>query len=278
MELDDPAKPEFASWSSYREFERRVRHTRRFVWKPEVRAFLDTVGATLKGRDVKISDGTLLYRAQLGIDYDPVNDEDGNQIGEEPHGFDEVRMKPLSNRAKEGRVNPAGITVLYLASAEKVAVSEVRPWVGSELSVAQFEIVRDLKAVNLSVGHGLTSIGHLTFAHLLGEEKADAETKEKAVWIDIDNAFSRPVTPSDDLADYVPTQILAELFRDADYDAIIYRSQFGEKGYNIALFNPEDAEPINCAPYQVTVVDVVYKVIGNRWFLPNRRKQQRKKV
>jgi hypothetical protein len=243
MELDDPAKPEFASWRSYREFARRVRHTRRFVWEPEVRAFLDTVSATLKGRDVKISDGTLLYRAQLGIDYDPVTDEDGNQIGEEPHGFGSVRMKPLSNRAKEGRVNPAGINVLYLASAEKVAVSEVRPWVGSELSVAQFEIVRDLKAVDLSIGHGLTSFGHLRIAHLLGEEKPDVETKEKAVWIDIDNAFSRPVTPSDDLADCVPTQILAELFRNTDYDAIIYRSQFGEKGYNIALFKAEDAEP-----------------------------------
>jgi len=94
----------------------------------------------------------------------------------------------------------------------------------------------------------------------------DAKQKEKGVWIDIDNAFSRPVTLSDDSADYVPTQILAELFKNAGYDAIIYRSQFGEKGYNIALFNVEDAEVINCAPYQVRGIEVTFEQIGNMWF------------
>ena len=254
MELDDPTKPEFASWRSYHEFERGVRRRRRYVWDKKTQAFLDTVRATLKARAVKISDRTILYRAQRGIDYDPVQDDSGEEIAEEPHGFGRMRMKPLSNRAKEGRINAAGIPVLYLASSEVVAISEVRPWVGSEVSVAQFEVLRDLKAANLSLGHGQTAIDHLKFAHLLGEEEASAEEKEKAVWIDIDNAFSRPVTLSDDAADYVPTQILAELFREIGYDAIIYRSSFGEKGYNIALFSIADAEPINCLPIRLEQV------------------------
>ena len=266
MRLDNPEKPEFASWRSYQNFAWRVRHARRYVWQDEDRAFLDTVLATLKNRDVKIEGGTILYRAQPGIEYVKVFDEDHNERGEEPVGFGSERMKPLANRATEGRVNPAGIPVLYLASHEQTAISEVRPWIGSELSVAQFKVLRDLKAVNLSLGHGQVSIGHLKFAHLLGEEAPDAETKQKAVWIDIDNAFSTPVTISDDAADYVPTQILSELFQDAGYDAIIYRSQFGEKGYNVALFNVEDADPVNCAPYEVKVIKVNAEEIGNRWF------------
>lgn len=277
MDLDDPKKPEFASWRSYQEFARRVRHKRRYVWEKEVRAFLDTVLATLKDRDVKISEGTILYRAQRGVQYDTVVDEDGNEIGEEPHGFGPERMKPPANRAKEGRANPAGIPVLYLASSEQTAISEVRPWIGSEISVAQFKILRDLRAVNLSLGHGQMSICHLTFAHLLGEKAPNPEEKEKAVWIDIDSAFSRPVTLSDDAANYVPTQILAELFRDAGYDAIVYRSQFGEKGYNIALFDVEDAKSINGAPYQVTGIEVKYEEIGNRWFSKRHLDSKKKK-
>jgi hypothetical protein len=277
MNLDDPTRPEFASWRSYQEFARRVRHTRRYVWDRQVKAFLDTVLATLKDRDVKIQKDSVLYRAQRDIQYDSVVTDDGDEIGQEPRGFGAERMKPKANRATEGRINPAGIPVLYLASTEQTAISEVRPWVGSEISVAQFKLIRDVKAVNLSLGHGQTPIGHLTFEQLLGDKPMDAEAKEKAVWIDVDNAFSRPVTLADDTADYVPTQVLAELFKNAGYDGIIYRSQFGEKGYNVALFNIEDAEAINCAPYQVSSIEVKYKEIGNRWFSTKDLRSDKKK-
>ena len=99
--------------------------------------------------------------------------------------------------------------------------------------------------------------------------------KEKAVWISIDNAFSQPVTWSDDMADYIPTQILAEVFRNAGYDAVGYKSQFGEKGLNIVLFNPDDADVINCAPYQVTGLEVSFKEIGNRWYRAEKPKASR---
>ena len=61
-------------------------------------------------------------------------------------------------------------------------------------------------------------------------------------------------------------QILAELFADAGYDAIVYKSQFGEKGYNIVLFNPDHSDVINCAPYQVTGFEVSFQQMGNGWF------------
>lgn len=264
--IDDPTKPEFASWRSYQEFAKRVRHSRRYVFEKEVQAFLDTVLATRKDRDVKISSGQILYRAQQGVEWRPALDENDEEVGEHPCGFGPERMNPLPNRAKEGRANPAEIPILYLASTAQTAISEVRPWIGSEISLAQFKILRDLKAINLSINHGKSSFGHLTFDHFYGGPPPNAEEKSIAVWTDIDNAFSQPVTLSDDTADYVPTQILTELFRDVGYDAIIYKSQFGEKGYNIALFNLPDAEAINCAPYQVTGIDVKFEGTGNPWF------------
>ena len=93
------------------------------------------------------------------------------------------------------------------------------------------------------------------------------EAKEEAVWIDIDNAFSQPVLRSDETAEYVPTQILAELFCDEGYDGLAYRSQFGESGYNIGLFDVGAAEAVSGKPYQVSGIDVNFEEIGNGWSL-----------
>jgi len=104
----------------------------------------------------------------------------------------------------------------------------------------------------------------------MGGKPLTAEQKEKAVWIDIDNAFSTPVTLSDDRADYAPTQILAELFRQQGYDAIGYKSHFGDqeerKGYNIAIFDPTAVEIVSCAPYRVKSIKVESEQMGNPWF------------
>ncbi len=59
-----------------------------------------------------------------------------------------TRMKPIPGQASEGRANPKGIPYLYLATHRDTALAEVRPWIRSLFSVAQFKIVRDLVVVN----------------------------------------------------------------------------------------------------------------------------------
>lgn len=259
--MDDPSNREFASYRSYGEFARRVQHQSRYVWGDQVKAFIDTVLATLKDRDVVLKEGTPLYRAQLGIDYISLDENKP----EEPSGYNAARMKPRPNRSTEGRANAAGVCVLYLGTTEQNVISEVRPWVGAEISVAQFKLKRDLRTLDLTRGHGKSSLGML-LDHLVNGTPLSPEQRETAVWIDIDNAFSRPVTKTDDAAEYVPTQILAEVFRSAGYDAIGYKSQFGENGFNIVVFNPDDADVINCAPYRVKRLDVSFEEMGDRWF------------
>lgn len=267
--VDDPQIPEFASWRSYRRFEERVIWNRRHIWDQAIGAFLDTVAGTLQNRVVEIPKGAILWRAQLGIEYVTIRDSSGEEVGEEPMGFTGERMKPVAKYAREGRANSSGIPVLYLASTEQTAISEIRPWVQSEVSVAQFRATRKLNAIDLTQGDGRSSWS-LTLEQMWGREEVDAEDKARVVWDDIDSAFSKPVTPFDEGESYVPTRILAELFQEAGYDAIVYRSQFGQEGqdgYNIAVFRLEDAEILNCAPYQVERIDINFKMIGNRWFV-----------
>jgi NMD protein affecting ribosome stability and mRNA decay len=80
MDVDDPSRPEFASWNSYDSFARRVRHTRRYVWTDREEAFLATVRATIRERDVELPEGMILYRAQRGIDWQMITDEDGKSL------------------------------------------------------------------------------------------------------------------------------------------------------------------------------------------------------
>ena len=263
----DSGRPEFPSWRSYWDFQRHVRQSRRYVWDKEVHKFLDTVLQTRNSRDVQIPKGSILWRAQLGIHDASTYDEEGNEIEVRYSGLGPERMKPLVHGAREGRVNSAGITVLYLATKLQTAISEVRPWIGSEVSAAQFKVTRDLRAIDLSRGFGKSSFDYLTIPQLMDEDPVEPDKKEQAVWSAIDNAFSKPITLSEDPSEYVPTQILAELFQAEGYEALVYRSQFGENGYNIAMFNVEDAEILSCAPYEVESIEVKYKQIGNHWSL-----------
>ncbi|CAO1654921.1 RES family NAD+ phosphorylase [Parasphingorhabdus sp. NYA22] len=266
MILDEPHKPEFAAWNSYFQFSQRVRQRSRYVWGEKVDAFLDTVLATIRNRGGNLNEGTVFYRAQLGVNWQNLIDDEDNWIGEDVWAHGSSRMKPLADRAKEGRANAVGIPVLYMGSCAETAVSEIRPWIGEEVSLSQCKLLRPLKTLDLTLGHGKSSS---SFA-FLGDKPLSAEEKEKAVWIDIDNAFSRPVRLTDDQADYAPTQILAELFRSHGYDAIGYKSQFGDdgdkKGYNIAVFNPDDVEIVTGAPCEVTSIKVGFQQNGNEWF------------
>ena len=268
----DPEKPEFARWDSYQLFARYVRFQSRYVLGDEEKAFLATVLKTIRGRDVELKEGSTFFRAQLGVNWEVHKDGDGNWIGESVYGYPAARMKPLTNRAKEGRTNPVGIPVLYVGTTLETAVSEIRPWVGAEVSVARCRLLRPLKTLNLTLGHGKSSLGGPIFFHLMDGRALSAEEKENAVWVDIDNAFSEPVTHSDDRADYAPTQLLAELFRQHGYDAIGYKSHFGDDeeqqrgGFNIAIFDPSAVEIVTCAPYRVDTIKVSSSQIGNDWF------------
>ena len=154
-------------------------------------------------------------------------------------------MKPLPDKAYDGRANPKGIPCLYLATRKETALSEVRPWIGSYVSVGQFKILRDVELIDCSRGHKDSSL-HFW----LQEQEPEPAEREKAVWSDIDWAFAEPMTRSDETADYVATQILAELFKREGFEGIAYKSNFGDDGYNVALFDIDAADLINCGLYK----------------------------
>jgi len=271
MTIDNPELPEFAYYDSYDRFARRVRGESRYATDTASRAFIATVLATAPARLLTIREGQIFYRAQPGISENEWEDEDG-AMRIETSGHGPERMVPRPELVTGGRTNAAGIAYLYLATSTLTAISEIRPWIGAPVSVAQFKTKRVLQALDLSRGHGAPGFTKLTFDQLLGNDLMDAATKQEVVWTDIDNAFSRPVSRSDEGIEYVPTQVLAEAFVGAGYEAIAYRSSFGDPGYNVVLFDINDAEILNCTPYTVRKLEIEFESNGNVWFRHNRNK------
>lgn len=218
---------EFASWLSYHQFAASVAREWRFTRSIAQKAFIDAVLATAGARYDSIQLGAALWRAQEGHGY--YEEQEGVDV---PVPLATERMKPQRDRAKEGRANPKGIPYLYAASHRETAIAEVRPWIGAYVSISEFRVVRPLTIVNCT--------SQASGSPLFYFKEPGPSEREAANWKSIDEAFSRPVTPNDHLADYVPTQILAEAFRFHGLDGVAYRSSLGP-GHNIVLFDLDAA-------------------------------------
>jgi len=229
----------FKSFQSFRQFALSITTQWRYARDAERTDFLQTVLETSASRQEVIAAGTILWRAQLGHDWYPEAQGEGpDEV--QPSPLPPERMKPSGNRARENRANPKGIPYLYVATHQETAVAEVRPWIGSYVSIAQFALKREVRVVNAVSDRRLIIYG----------PEPEPEERERAVWRDIDGAFSQPVTSGDDTADYVPAQALAEFFRESGLDGIAYGSSLGP-GHNLVLFDIGAAVLKSCGLVQI---------------------------
>lgn len=253
----------FLSWNAYRRFAHEVRTRNRYILSDESKAFLEEVGRGAKEHEQLLEVGSVLWRAQLGHDW-WMHEQDGVEMGEIECPYPESRMLPEKHRASEGRVNPRGIPCFYAASDRTTALSEVRPWVGAKVSVGCFHTLRDLKIVDCS-----DLPEHERFYLSKDDDGLFRESEEpkgdEIVWEKINLAFSEPTDNDHGKADYAPTQMIAEVWRQAGYDGICYKSKLGP-GVNIALFDLEAVEIKHCEIHEVEAVAINYRKCGNGWF------------
>src|SRR6202790_3564737 len=174
----------FKSPDSYRDFDRSVRREFRYARTAQQDDFLKAVVATSHSRIRMMKTGNLLWRAQLGHGWREERQDD--ETFEVHAAYHSDRMKPLPDKASDGRANPKGIACLYLATRKETAVLELRPLIGSYVSVAQFKVFRALRLIDCSD----PEIGNLM--RIFKKGWIDEDT-DKQVWSDINRAFSEPV-------------------------------------------------------------------------------------
>ena len=130
-------------------------------------------------------------------------------------------MKPVPEYSSDGRANPYGINMLYLADHPEIAAAEVRPNKNEKITVAKFVTTRELKIMDFAKERN-------GWNHWFkNNSNTDPEAyHKKDIFLAIGEAFSAPISVRDSKKEYAPTQTLAEYFKSLGFDGISYQSQF----------------------------------------------------
>ena len=246
----------FKSWRSYHSFAFNVMRKNRYVFPKEIDNFLNTVSATSENRRFRIRKGKTFWRAQHGYTLTRIQQDSQEFEVEGPRP--QERMKPLRQSAREGRINPKGIPCLYLGSDKDTAMAKVRRWLGEYISVAQFKTNKNLSIVDCRIRIEESSKIHFN--------EPPRNTREELVWSDINRSFSQPVTSDEGIAEYAPTQILAEAFQRNGFDGILYKSLLGS-GYNLAIFDIDCADILNCFLFKTSKIKFKFEQAANPYIV-----------
>lgn len=166
------------------------------------------------------------------------------KIGTQYEGFDAEQSFVNKNAkwASFGRMNPAGITVLYAASDISTAVSELHPYFGSMYSVATIKILQPLQIVDLS-----QSVSYCTSMFL------------SSLSLEIQELLSH----GSNEIDYILPQYISSYCKHLGYDGLVYRSKYvsrttaqSKKGLNFVIFNYNKCEVINSKLYEVDKLSI----------------------
>lgn len=244
-EMEGIRQVEFKSANDWSDFCKFIKNENRFVVYDSWKEFLNNLKNTAKKRENDIKKGSILCRARIG--YNEVFDVDTE------NGTPDLRMwayrqnqigAPPPDKSKNGRINPKGISYLYLSNDHTTAIKEVRPLIKETVSVGYFKTNKNIKCIDTSNDKQKCYIPAI---HI----EPTAEEKEKRIWRDINASFSKPVYPKDEYIEYLPTQYLSEYLKVIGYDGIIYQSSLSKKGHNVVLFNQKTVDYVSSTAFDI---------------------------
>ncbi len=156
---------------------------------------------------------------------------------------------PPPNFTRSGRVNPEFIRYLYLCEDEITPIYEVRPIINQFVSVAKFEVKRDLKIYDLTQNF---------------VRKDDIYNLDIPTLFDfIGWHFSEPYNGTP--IEYLPTQFLSEEIRKMGFDGLRFESSIKKDGMNVVIFEPNECTAVSSDIFQVKNInlDISYADIYN---------------
>ena len=221
----------------YKRIGNELRHSNRFTLPSDLASIAeDFISWHVKHKLKVVEAGTVFKRARINQPEQAAAYSIDN-MGAPPRGL-----------ASSGRINPEGISYLYLADSAETAIAEVRPWRGAVVSVAEFEVWHKVRIASLRS----KTINNLKDLDL---ERDIQHIVLGTITSEILNRlyFSTPAHGGDKLA-YLPSQYLAEMFKAYGIDGIEYESVLHSGGINLAIFNPDMARGVGVTQYKVSSV------------------------
>ena len=158
--------------------------------------------------------GTIFYRARI------CPDETGFTI-------DKMGAPPVGI-ATAGRANPTGISCLYLADKDIIAINEIRAGVYDYVAVGKFVLKEEIEVVNLTLVDQISPFGGIdNTVHAVNKKHLQK----------ISDEIAKPLRRNDSSLDYLPTQYISDFIKSRGFAGIEYKSAMNKDGYNLAIFN-----------------------------------------
>lgn len=149
------------------------------------------------------------------------------------NSFIEEKMgAPPKEKSSLGRIQFAGNSVLYTAKEVDTAIAEVRPSVGSRLTIAKFYPNKDTKIRILDLTKYKSLENIVSPSELIIKITALLSAMNFS-----EKEFSKQVHP-DDQRRYLDTIYITKILRDKGFDGIAYKSLLNHGGLNYAFFTP----------------------------------------
>lgn len=153
------------------------------------------------------------------------------------YGEKESFVPPNNDRVSNGRVNPAFIKYLYTSENPYTAMVEVRPYLGSKVSIAEIKVDDTVCITDFSRFYNFEN------------------DFESLLIFQIISDFSKP--SDSDIKHYLPTQYVAEFIKSLGFHGIRFNSSLHRSGKNITFFKYDKCKPISSKLYEIK--DICYE-------------------
>lgn len=149
----------------------------------------------------------------------------------------------FSDDSSAGRLNKKDQHHFYAAFDIETAITEVQPILNQSVSVADIEILKKLKVLDLTINlnwNDENNFGKNTNISFISEQ------------------CSKPCFNDTDF--YEPTQFLSNYIKDAGFDGIIYSSSLNKNGRNIIIFDTQNIE------YDMDKINATYHILSSKLY------------
>lgn len=155
--------------------------------------------------------------------------------------LDRMAAPPMGT-ASAGRLNPQWITVLYLSDNKEATIQEVRATFNDTVYIAEFELERNIKVVDLRNLEDITMSGNIdNLKYYLN----------RPFLVELRKEFVKAVNNDIKETEYLPLQYISEFIKslrpegseDNLFDGILYRSVANKAASNLVLFDERLAVP-----------------------------------
>lgn len=192
--------------------------------------------------EIVIEVGTSLYRCRVVSQGDEINTE------ENFYGYNaKESFVPPAKLTKDLRANYKYIPYLYCANDPYIALVEVRPRLGSLVSVATIINQEKIRLLDFTIQ----------------KKPSKMSSAKKNLFLDLSILFSTPITDDDNVIDYIPTQYIAEYVKNKGYDGIAFSSSLtpevnenSPEKYNVVVFNYQKCKAIKSNVFKVKSINI----------------------